>query len=100
MTILSYEPSCFRKLLCLTPNWHFLVLEGMDALFKPLETSFINLYYEHLLFKRSYTNSSIILSGGRRTVRVDRIFVCEVLPLKAHMNKCLRLSYAYKVHAN
>ena len=96
MTILSYEPSCFRKLLCLSPNWHFLVLEGVDSLFSPIEVAFANKYYEHLLFKRSYTNSSLILSGGRPTIRVDRVLVCEVLPNKAHRDKCLRVSYAYK----
>jgi hypothetical protein len=100
MTILSFEPGCFRKLLCLSPNWHFLVLEGVDTLFAPIEVAFANMYYEHLMFKRSYTNSSIILSGGRPTIRVDRVLVCELLPNKMHKDKCLRVSYAYKTLAN
>lgn len=100
MTLLSYDPSCFRKLLCLSPNWHYLVLEGMDLLFKPMEVAFTNMYYGHLLFKSSYTNSSVILSGGRPSIRVDRILKCEVLANRAHLDKCLRISYAYKVLAN
>lgn len=34
LAILEYDPSQFRKLLCLSPNWHYLVLEGLDELFK------------------------------------------------------------------
>jgi hypothetical protein len=55
------------------------------------------MYYEHLLFKRSYTNSSVIFSGGRAGLRVDRVLVCEVLKNAEHLNKCLRISYAYKL---
>jgi hypothetical protein len=79
MTIVSYDPSTFRKLLCLSPNWHYLVLEGMDALFKPIEVQFISQYYRHLMFKKSYTNSAVMLSGGRATFRIDRVLQCEVL---------------------
>jgi len=94
---MMYDVSSFRKYLCLTPNWHYLVLEGMDDLFKRMECEFINKYYEHLLFKRSYTNSSVIYSGGQKGIRVDRVLVCEVLKNQAHLNKCLRASYAYKL---
>ena len=97
MTLLSFDPSNFRKLLCLSPNWHYLVLEGIDNLFKPIEVAFTNMYYGHLLFKSSYTNSSVNLSGGRPSIRVDRIIKCDVLPNKVHVDKCLRLSYAYKM---
>jgi hypothetical protein len=62
-----------------------------------MEVAFVNMYYGHLLFKSSYTNSSIMLSGGRPSIRVDRIIKCDVLPNKEHRDKCLRLSYAYKM---
>jgi hypothetical protein len=80
----------------LSPNWRFLILEGLDELFKPIECEFVNKYFEHLQFKRSYTNSSLIFSGGRAGLRLDRVLVCEVLHNQRHLNKCLRLSYAYK----
>ena len=79
--LVQYEPTSFRKFLRLSPNWHYLVLEGMDQAFKLIECDFINNYYEHLMFKRSYTNSSMIYSGGRKGIRVDRVIVCEVLDL-------------------
>jgi len=63
----------------LSPNWRFLILEGIDELFKKIEIEFVNRYYEHLQFKRSYTNSSVIFSGGRAGLRIDRVLVCEVL---------------------
>jgi hypothetical protein len=63
----------------LSPNWRFLILEGMDEIFKPIEVNFINKYFEHLEYKRSYTNSSVIFSGGRAGLRLDRVLVCEVL---------------------
>lgn len=77
--ILLYDVANFRKFLRLSPNWRFLVLEGLDELFKSIEVAFANKYYAHLLFKRSYTNSSVIFSGGRAGLRVDRVLVCEVL---------------------
>jgi hypothetical protein len=79
ITLLQYAPTNFRKLMRLTPNWRFLILEGMDDLFKPLEEGFINKYFDHLQYKRSFTNSSLIYSGGRLGLRIDRVLVCEVL---------------------
>jgi len=35
----------FRKFLRLSPNWRFLVLEGLDELFKEIEVAFANKYY-------------------------------------------------------
>jgi hypothetical protein len=79
MCILMYDMSNFRKFLCLSPNWHHHVIEGMDEYFKKIEIDFVMKNYQYLLFKKSYTNSSIIHFGGRRGLRVDRILVCEVL---------------------
>ena len=79
MMILEYDMSNFRKFLRLSPTWHHLVLEGIEERMKPIENEFVNLYYEHLFFKKSYTNSSIMYHGGKRGIRVDRILVCEVL---------------------
>ena len=52
--------------------------------------------YEYLLFKKSYTNSSIIHFGGKRGIRVDRVLVCEVLNNKNIINKSLKARYTYK----
>ena len=52
--------------------------------------------YEYLLFKRSYTNSSIIHFGGRRGIRVDRVLVCEVLNNKEVINRTLKARYNYR----
>lgn len=52
--------------------------------------------YEYLLFKKSYTNSSIIHFCGKKGIRVDRILVCEVLDNAKTLNKCLRTRYSYK----
>ena len=79
MTILEFDMTNFRKFLRLSPNWHHLVLEGIEERIKQVEINFVNLYYEHLFFKKSYTNSSIMYFGGKRGIRVDRILVCEVL---------------------
>ena len=70
----------------------------MDTVFKPVECDFINQYYEHLMFKRSYTNTSVIYSGGKKGIRIDRVLVCEVLDHAPHLNKCLSASFAYKLH--
>ena len=96
--LVMFDPISFRKFLCLSPNWHYLVLEGMDTVFKPVECDFINTYYEHLMFKRSYTNTSVIYSSGRKGIRIDRVLVCEVLDYPAHISKCLSASFAYKLH--
>jgi len=96
LSILMYDLSNFRKFLRLSPNWNFLILQAMDSYFKKAECDFVNQYYEHLLFKRSYTNSSIIYHGGRKGIRVDRVIECEVLKNPSHVKQCLRASFAYK----
>ena len=60
ITILLYDMQNFRKFLCLSPQWHHLILEAMDEYFKSVEVNFVMKNYEYLLFKKSYTNSSII----------------------------------------
>jgi hypothetical protein len=108
MTILEYDMTNFRKFLRLSPNWHHLVLEGIEERMKQTENEFINLYYPHLYFKRSFTNSSVMYFGGRRAIRVDRVIVCEILdqkeglgpfskdPGNLHLDKCLKASFKYK----
>jgi len=108
MTILEYDMTNFRKFLRLSPNWHHLVLEGINERMNKVEVDFVNKYYEHLFFKKSYTNSSIMYFGGKRGIRVDRILVCEILdqreslsplsksPANYHLNNCLKASFRYK----
>ena len=79
MTLLQYDMNNFRKYLCLSPAWHHLVLEAMDEYFKKVECDFVMKNYEYLLYKKSYTNSSIIHFCGKKGIRVDRVLVCEVL---------------------
>lgn len=85
MTILEYDMTNFRKFLRLSPNWHHLVLEGINERLNRVEVEFVNQYFNHLFFKRSYTNSSVMYFGGRRGIRVDRILVCEVLDQREGM---------------
>jgi hypothetical protein len=73
MTLLMFDMESFRKYLCLSPAWHHLVLEAMDEHFKKVECDFVMKYYEHLFFKKSYTNSSLIHFCGKSGIRVDRI---------------------------
>jgi len=108
MTILEFDMTNFRKFLRLSPNWHHLVLEGIEERMRPVENDFVNKYIDHLYFKKSYTNSSVMYFGGKRGIRVDRVLVCEVLnqreslssfsrdPKNYHLNKCLKASFKYK----
>jgi hypothetical protein len=93
MTILQYNMGLFRRFLCLSPKWNRLILEALDEHCKSFETQFVMKNYEYLLFKKSYTNSSIINFCGRKGIRVDRVLVCELLENQALANKCLRISY-------
>ena len=45
MTILEYDMGNFRKFLRLSPNWHHLVLEGINERMNPVEVDFVNKYY-------------------------------------------------------
>lgn len=97
LTILQYDMGgLFRRFLCLSPSWHRLVLDAMDDYCRPLETDFVMKNYEYLLFKKSYTNSSIINFSGKKGIRVDRVLVCELLENAKLLNKCLRVSYSYQ----
>jgi hypothetical protein len=40
-----FDIANFRKYMCLSSNWHLLVQEGMDSLFKRTELDFINQYF-------------------------------------------------------
>lgn len=100
MTLLLYDMGSFRKYLCLSPQWHRLVLDAMDEYFKGVETKFVMCNYEHLLFKKSYTNSSIIHFCGKKGIRVDRVIVCELLDNPSALNKCMKASYSYKYASN
>eukprot|EP00347_Sterkiella_histriomuscorum_P024104 403332295 len=96
MMILLFDMPNFRKYLCLTPQWHHSILEAMDEYFKKVECNFVMKNYEYLMFKKSYTNSSLIHFCGQKGIRVDRIIVCEVLNSNKMLNKCLRISYSFK----
>ena len=85
MTILEYDMTNFRKFMRLSPNWHHMVLEGLNERLNKVEVDFVNKYYEHLFFKKSYTNSSIMYFGGKRGIRVDRILVCEILDQRENL---------------
>jgi len=96
MQLLLFDMSSFRNYLGLSPQWHRMVLDAMDDYFREVEMNFINKNYEYLLFKKSYTNSSVIQFCNRVGIRVDRVIQCEVLDHSALINKCLRISYSYK----
>lgn len=86
MAILEYDMTNFRKFLRLSPNWHHMVLEGLNERLNKVEVDFVNKYYQHLFFKKSYTNSSIMYFGGKRGIRVDRILVCEILDQREQLS--------------
>ena len=96
MQLLLFDMASFRNYLGLSPQWHRAVLDSMDEYFKTVEKKFVLQTYEYLLFKKSYTNSSLIHFCNQVGVRVDRVIQCEVLDHSALVNKCLRISYQYK----
>jgi hypothetical protein len=85
----------YRKYLCLSSNWHFLVREGVGELFRKVEHDFVHGYYQHLAFNSAYTSSSIMHAGSKRGIRVDRVMVCEVI--SPDVNNCLKASYTYEM---
>ena len=96
MQLLLFDMSSFRSYLALSPSWHRMILDSMDDYFKAVEKKFVLQNYDYLLFKKSYTNSSVIHFCNRVGIRVDRVIQCEVLDHSALMNKCLRVSYQYR----
>ena len=96
MQLLLFDMSSFRSYLGLSPSWHRMILDSMDDYFKAVEKKFVLQNYEYLLFKKSYTNSSVIHFCNHVGIRVDRVIQCEVLDHSALMNKCLRVSYQYR----
>ena len=73
MQLLLFDMASFRNYLGLSPQWHRLVLDAMDDYFKDVEKGFVCKNYEYLLFKKSYTNSSVIHFCNRVGIRVDRV---------------------------
>ncbi len=94
MTILSYSIDGFRSWLSVNPSWYHSIIGAFDNKFNTLENSFVNLYAPYLLFKDSYTSSSIMKFCDMGAVRVDRVIKCE--NLETTLGKSLLISYTYR----
>ena len=56
----------------------------MDELCNGIENMFVSAYFENLYFQRSFTWVKPIQFCGKKGVRIDRVFECEVQAIPNH----------------
>jgi hypothetical protein len=54
------------------------VYQSFDDLCNSVENGFVATYFESLFFKRSFTWCKAITHCGKKGLRIDRVFECEV----------------------
>ena len=69
--VASFDMHNFRIMMSVCADWHINLRNGMDLLFKHVETQFINTYGEFLLFKESHITSQPIVFCEKTGLRVD-----------------------------
>lgn len=85
--------------MILSKKWNQLVDQSMSEMFKPIEAQFTQ-KYSCLKLHKAYTHSSDIpISNNMHGLRLDRVLVCEVPSSMQEetLDKCLRVSYAYRM---
>jgi hypothetical protein len=80
ITLVQLDPTFFVKALRLSKKWREDVIQGIDDFCNPIENKFVSTYFEHIYFKRGFTWSKPITFCGKKGLRLDRVFECEVIP--------------------
>ena len=78
-TLMQFEPMLFVKGQRLNKKWRDQVHEAIDEYCNPMENNFVATYYEHIFFKKSYTWVKPISFCHERGLRLDRVFICELV---------------------
>ncbi len=94
MRVISFLVDRFRLYLCVNPSWHSATVTAFDEAWNGVENGFVQRYGKFLLFKDSYTSSSVISCADAKGVRVDRVIRCENLP--ATVGSTFIIGYTYR----
>ena len=92
--ILTYGVEGFRSFLCVNPSWYCSAMDAFDSQFNMVENKFINAYTQYLLYKYSYTTSSVMKFCDVAGTRVDRVIRFE--PLFITKGQEVTISYSFK----
>ena len=94
MMFLKLDGHLFRKLLMLSPYWHYSILQAIEEYSNPFENGFIAKNHSYLFYKKSFTSSKGISFCGEKGTKIDRVLQCELM---SGANNTVRFGYSYKV---
>ncbi len=92
--ILAYGVDGFRIYLCVNPSWYCGITDAFNERFNATENRFVNMYFQHLSYKDSYTSSSLMKFCDTMGTRIDRVIKCETLPTTR--GRAVTFSYTYR----
>jgi len=96
MEILAFSVDSFRNLLMVNPSWYHAGISALDTHFNATENSFVCMYSEYLLFKDSYTASTVMKFCDMGAVRIDRVIKCE--NIETTVGKTLLIGFTYQFY--
>jgi hypothetical protein len=80
ITLLKFDPTIFVKAKRLSRIWREEVQEAVDDYCNRFENQFVANYFEHIFFKKAFSWSKPISFCGKKGLRLDRVFSCEIVP--------------------
>ena len=79
LCLIQYDQIFFGRALRLCKSWREDMMEAFDDYCNPIENSFVQTYFEHIFFKKSFTWAKSISFCNDKGIRIDRVFQCELV---------------------
>lgn len=92
LLILMYNIEEYPKYLRISAPWHCYVKDALDDYSNQIENTFVSHYSKYLNFMRSTNAASPLEFCGKRGLRLDRVFQCEILETLP-INRTMRIAY-------
>ena len=99
ITILQFDPTLYVKAKRLSKKWREEILQSVDDYCNQIENKFVQNYFEHIFFKKAFTWSKPIQFCGKKGLRIDRVFNCEVMPNSKYFELFQRPAVTYTIAA-
>jgi hypothetical protein len=97
--LIQFDPTLYVKGKRLSKSWREGVMQSVDDYCNQLENKFVQTYFEHIFFRRAFSWFKPISFCGKRGLRLDRVFECEVVPNSAFFDLFQRPAVTYTIAA-
>lgn len=79
ITLVQFDPTLFVKSKRLNKQWREEILQCVDDYCNQIENKFVATFFEHIFFKKAYSWTKPISFCGKKGLRLDRVFECEIV---------------------